>query len=107
MSNLSQKEDNTPEVIDLSQYKLHDILYNIFTDSKGITISENIDKMSKLFESHNQIMEKILNQLIIMNSNYKQVKVPEIVQTNTKQAGNAIDFRKKLESFESRYTKKN
>ena len=29
-----------------------------------------------------------------MNSNYKQVKAPEVVQTTTKKAVNAIDFRK-------------
>jgi hypothetical protein len=77
-----------PDIIDLSQSKLYDVLYNIFTDKNGIGISENIEKMSKLFDKHNQIMEKILNQLIIMNSNQKQIRVPEVVQTNTKIANN-------------------
>jgi hypothetical protein len=56
--------------------------------------------MSKLFESHNQIMEKILNQLIIMNTNYKQIKVPEVFQTNTRPVKSLNEFRKKLESFD-------
>jgi hypothetical protein len=47
-------------------------------------------------------MEKILNQLIIMNTNYKQVKVPDIVQSSTKQAGNLQDFRRKLERFDQK-----
>ena len=81
-----------PDVIDLSQSKLFDILHSIFTDSNGISVSENIEKMSKLFDKHNQIMEKILNQLIIMNSNHKQIRIPDAVQTNTKIANND-DFR--------------
>ena len=89
----SQKVD-----IDLTKSQLHDVLFSNFTDSKGNNISENIEKMSKLFETHNQIMEKILSQLIIMNSNYKQVTVPEAMQTNTKQAKSLNDFRKTTEN---------
>jgi len=89
-----------PDVIDLSQSKLYDILHSIFTDSNGISVSENIEKMSKLFDKHNQIMEKILNQLIIMNSNHKQITIPEAVQTNTKIANN--DFRNPPEKKENK-----
>jgi len=89
-----------PDVIDLSQSKLYDILHSIFTDSNGISVSENIEKMSKLFDKHNQIMEKILNQLIIMNSNNKQITIPEAVQTNTKIANN--DFRSHPEKKENK-----
>ena len=87
----NKESTDEPDVIDLSESKLFDILHNIFTDSNGISVSENIEKMSKLFDKHNQIMEKILDQLIIMNSNHKQIRVPEVVQTNTKIANN--DFR--------------
>ena len=45
-------------------------------------------------------MEKMLSQLIIMNTNYKQIKVPESVQSSTKQAGNIIDFRGKLDKMD-------
>lgn len=89
-------EDTTQDVFDLTQNKLYQVLSKLFEDTKGNNISENIEKLSKLFESHNQIMEKMLSQLIIMNTNYKQIKVPESVQTSTKQAGNIIDFRKNL-----------
>ena len=95
--NLEVEKNGSSDVIDLTKSQLHDVLFSIFSDSKGINISENIEKMSKLFEAHNQIMEKILNQLIIMNSNYKQVTVPEAIQTNTKQAKSLNDFRKNTE----------
>jgi hypothetical protein len=48
----------------------------------------------------------MLNQLIIMNSNYKQVKVPESVQTSTKQAGNITDFRKSLDKLDQKEQKR-
>jgi hypothetical protein len=91
------EKNSSSDVIDLTKSQLHDVLYSIFTDVAGDNVSENILKMSKLFEAHNQIMEKILNQLIIMNSNYKQVTVPEAIQTNTKQAKSLNDFRKNIE----------
>ena len=97
-----QVEDTTQDVFDLTQNKLYQVLSKLFEDTKGNNISENIEKLSKLFESHNQIMEKMLNQLIIMNTNYKQIKVPESVQTSTKQAGNIIDFRKKLDHMDQK-----
>jgi hypothetical protein len=99
-------EDTTQDVFDLTQNKLYQVLSKLFEDTKGNNISENIEKLSKLFESHNQIMEKMLSQLIIMNTNYKQVKVPESVQTSTKQAGNIIDFRKKLDQLDQKEQKK-
>jgi hypothetical protein len=95
-----QVEDTSQDVFDLTQNKLYQVLSKLFEDTKGNNISENIEKLSKLFESHNQIMEKMLSQLIIMNTNYKQIKVPESVQTSTKQAGNIIDFRKKLDQMD-------
>ena len=101
-----QVEDTTQDVFDLTQNKLYQVLSKLFEDTKGNNISENIEKLSKLFESHNQIMEKMLSQLIIMNTNYKQVKVPESVQTSTKQAGNIIDFRKKLDQLDQKEQKK-
>lgn len=101
-----QVEDTTQDVFDLTQNKLYQVLSKLFEDTKGNNISENIEKLSKLFESHNQIMEKMLSQLIIMNTNYKQIKVPESVQTSTKQAGNIIDFRKKLDHMEQKEQKK-
>ena len=97
-----QVEDTTQDVFDLTQNKLYQVLSKLFEDTKGNNISENIEKLSKLFESHNQIMEKMLSQLIIMNTNYKQIKVPESVQTSTKQAVNIIDFRKKLDLMEQK-----
>lgn len=99
-------EDTTQDVFDLTQNKLYQVLSKLFEDTKGNNISENIEKLSKLFESHNQIMEKMLSQLIIMNTNYKQIKVPESVQTSTKQAGNIIDFRKKLDLMDQKEQKK-
>jgi hypothetical protein len=101
-----QVEDTSQDVFDLTQNKLYQVLSKLFEDTKGNNISENIEKLSKLFESHNQIMEKMLNQLIIMNTNYKQIKVPESVQTSTKQAGNIIDFRKKLDQMDQKEQKK-
>jgi hypothetical protein len=100
IQNLKFEEKNSADIIDLTKSQLHDVLHSIFTDVAGDGISENIGKMSKLFETHNQIMEKILNQLIIMNSNYKQITVPEAIQTNTKQAKNINDFRKNIEKLE-------
>ena len=97
-----QVEDTSQDVFDLTQNKLYQVLSKLFEDTKGNNISENIEKLSKLFESHNQIMEKMLSQLIIMNTNQKQIKVPESVQTSTKQAGNIIDFRKKLDQMEQK-----
>jgi len=94
------EEKNSADIIDLTKSQLHDVLHSIFTDVAGDSISENIGKMSKLLETHNQIMEKILNQLIIMNSNYKQITVPEAIQTNTKQAKNINDFRRNIEKLE-------
>ena len=93
------ESNGSTDIIDLTKSQLHDVLFSNFTDSKGNNISENIEKMSKLFEAHNQIMEKILNQLIIMNSNYKQVTVSEAIQTNTKQAKTLNDFRKNTEKI--------
>jgi hypothetical protein len=97
--NPTVESNGSTDVIDLTKSQLHDVLYSIFTDVAGDNISENIVKMSKLFEKHNQIMEKILNQLIIMNTNYKQVTVPETIQTNTKQAKTLNDFRKNTENL--------
>jgi len=97
-----QVEDTTQDVFDLTQNKLYQVLSKLFEDTKGNNISENIEKLSKLFESHNQIMEKMLNQLIIMNTNYKQVKVPDAFQSSTRQAGNIPDFRKKLDQMEQK-----
>ncbi len=101
-----QVEDTTEDVFDLTQNKLYQVLSKLFEDNKGNNISENLEKLNKLFESHNQIMEKMLNQLIIMNSNYKQVKVPESVQTSTKQADNIVEFRKKLDRMDQKEQKK-
>jgi hypothetical protein len=101
-----QVEDTTEDVFDLTQNKLYQVLSKLFEDNKGNNISENLEKLNKLFESHNQIMEKMLNQLIIMNSNYKQVKVPESVQTSTKQAGNITEFRKSLDKLDQKEQKK-
>lgn len=95
-----QVEDTSQDVFDLTQNKLYQVLSKLFEDTKGNNISENIEKLSKLFESHNQIMEKMLSQLIIMNTNQKQIKVPESVQLSTKQAGNIIDFRGKLDKMD-------
>ena len=86
-------DDQTQDIFDLTQNKLYQVLSKLFEDSKGNNISENIEKMSILFEIHNQTMEKVLNQLIIMNTNYKQVKVPDSFHLSTKQAGNIPDFR--------------
>jgi hypothetical protein len=93
-SEKTKQVESTQDVFDLTQNKLYQVLSKLFEDENGKNISENITEMSKLFEKHNQIMEKMLNQLIIMNSNYKQAKTPEVFQTTTKTAGNAIDFRK-------------
>jgi hypothetical protein len=101
-----QVEDTSQDVFDLTQNKLYQVLSKLFEDTKGNNISENIEKLNKLFESHNQIMEKMLSQLIIMNTNHKQIKVPESFQTSTKQAGNIIDFRKKLDLMDQKEQKK-
>ena len=100
------KEDTTQDVFDLTQNKLYQVLSKFFEAVNGDGIGVNLDKMSKLFEAHNQIMEKMLNQLIIMNSNYKQVKVPQVVLSSTKQAGNVTDFRKNLDALDSKDPKK-
>jgi hypothetical protein len=101
-----QVEETSQDVFDLTQNKLYQVLSKLFESTKGDGIGENLDKISKLFESHNQIMEKVLNQLIIMNSNYKQVKVPDAFQSSTKQAGNTGDFRKKLDRLDQQAQKK-
>jgi hypothetical protein len=95
-----QVEDTSQDVFDLTQNKLYQVLSKLFEDNKGNNISENIEKLSKLFESHNQIMEKMLSQMIIMNTNHKQIKVPDAFQSSTKKAGNIIEFRGKLDQLE-------
>ena len=45
-------------------------------------------------------MEKILNQLIMMNSNNKQIRIPEVVQTNTKIAKTNNDYRQNTNNNE-------
>jgi hypothetical protein len=95
-----QVEDTTQDVFDLTQNKLYQVLSKLFEDTKGNNISENIEKLSKLFESHNQIMEKMLSQMIIMNTNHKQIKVPDAFQSSTKKAGNIIEFRGKLDHMD-------
>jgi len=102
----SQAEDTTQDVFDLTQNKLYQVLSKLFESTKGDGIGENLDKISKLFEAHNQIMEKLLNQLIIMNTNYKQVKVPDAFQSSTKQAGNITEFRKKIDQLDQKGQKK-
>lgn len=106
---IQEKEspEESPDVIDLTKSQLFDILYNIFTSKKGSTISESIENTNKLFETHNQIMEKILNQLVIMNTNLSKVptnsfkytkvpSVPENVQRSTNLGQNIKDFREKI-----------
>jgi len=95
-----QVEDTSQDVFDLTQNKLYQVLSKLFEDTKGNNISENIEKLSKLFESHNQIMEKMLSQMIIMNTNHKQIKVPDAFQSSTKKAGNIIEFRGKLDELD-------
>jgi hypothetical protein len=95
-----QVEDTSQDVFDLTQNKLYQVLSKLFEDTKGNNISENIEKLSKLFESHNQIMEKMLSQMIIMNTNHKQIKVPDAFQSSTKKAGNIIEFRGKLDQLD-------
>ena len=101
-----QQEDTSQDVFDLTQNKLYQVLSKLFEDNTGNNISDNIEKMSKLFETHNQIMDKILNQLIIMNTNYKQVKGQDPALSSTKKAGNVEDFRKKLEQLEPKPLKR-
>jgi len=100
------EDDSQQDVFDLTQNKLYQVLSKLFESTKGDGIGENLDKISKLFETHNQIMEKLLNQLIIMNTNQKQVKVPGVFQSNTKQAGTITDFRKKIDRFDQQPQKK-
>jgi hypothetical protein len=100
------EDESQQDIFDLTQNKLYQVLSKLFESTKGDGIGENLEKMSKLFETHNQIMEKILNQLIIMNTNYKQVKVPDVFHTSTKQAGNVPDFRKKLDQLDQKAQKK-
>lgn len=101
------QEEESPDVIDLTKSQLFDILYNIFTSKKGNTISESIENTNKLFESNNQIMKEILNQLVIMNSNLKKGSaslssnmnaptVPESILNNTKAGSNIKDFRETI-----------
>ena len=97
---LTTEGQQTQDVFDLTQNKLYQVLSALFEDSKGNNISQNMVKFCELFEKQNQTMEKILNQLVIMNSNYnKQIKIPESLQTNTKPAGSITDFRKRIEEI--------
>jgi len=91
-----KKSENTQEVIDLTQNNLYLVLKLLFEDDTGNNVCEKIDKISNLFENHNKTMEKILNQLIIMNSNTSKVKIPESFQTNTKKGENISDFRENI-----------
>jgi len=100
-----QVEDTSQDVFDLTQNKLYQVLSKLFESTKGDGIGENLDKICKLFETHNQIMEKLLNQLIIMNTNHKQVKVPDAFQSSTKQAGNVTEFRKKIDRLDQQAQK--
>jgi len=90
----SEEAPTTQDVFDLTQNKLFQVLSLLFEDANGKNISENILEISKLFGKHNEIMEKILSQLIIMNSNYKQIRVPEVGHQSVKTFPN--DYRKKV-----------
>ena len=102
------EEQQTQDVFDLTQNKLYQVLSALFEDSKGNNISEHMKKFCELFEKQNQTMEKILNQLVIMNSNHnKQIKIPELAQMNTKPAGSINEFRKTIEEIKKGEIKKN
>ena len=47
-------------------------------------------------------MEKILNQLVIMNSDSKQIKIPASVQANTNPVISVNDFRQNLKKLEEK-----
>jgi len=101
------EEQQTQDVFDLTQNKLYQVLSALFEDSTGNNISQNMVKFCELFEKQNSTMEKILNQLVIMNANYnKQIKIPELAQINTKPAGSINDFRKKIEEIKKEEVKK-
>lgn len=102
------EEQQTQDVFDLTQNKLYQVLSALFEDSKGNNISEHMKKFCELFEKQNQTMEKILNQLVIMNSNHnKQIKIPESAQMNTKPAGSINEFRKRVEEVKKEEVRKN
>jgi hypothetical protein len=102
------EEQQTQDVFDLTQNKLYQVLSALFEDSTGNNISQNMVKFCELFEKQNQTMEKILNQLVIMNSNHnKQIKIPESAQMNTKPAGSINEFRKRVEEVKKEEVRKN
>lgn len=60
--------DDEEEIIDMTDNKLYEVLASVFEDEEGDNVSENLAKLNRNLEKHNELLEKILNQFIEMNT---------------------------------------
>lgn len=59
--------DDDEEVIDMTENKLYEVLASVLEDEQGENVSENLAKLNRNLERHNELMGKILHELINMN----------------------------------------
>jgi len=59
--------DTDEEIIDMTDNKLYEVLASVFEDEEGENVSENLSKLNRNLEKHNELLEKILFEFIEMN----------------------------------------
>jgi len=59
--------DNEEEIIDMTDNKLYEVLASVFEDEEGENVSENLSKLNRSLEKHNELLEKILHEFSEMN----------------------------------------
>lgn len=60
--------DDEEEIIDMTDNKLYEVLASVFEDEEGDNVSENLAKLNRNLERHNDLLEKILNEFVSMNN---------------------------------------
>ena len=59
--------DDEEEIIDMTENKLYEVLASVLEDEQGENVSENLAKINRNLERHNDLMGKILNELVNMS----------------------------------------
>jgi len=59
--------DTDEEIIDMTDNKLYEVLASVFEDEEGENVSENLSKLNRNLEKHNELLEKILFEFVEMN----------------------------------------
>lgn len=60
--------DDEEEIIDMTDNKLYEVLASVFEDEEGDNVSENLAKLNRNMEKHNELLEKILGAFMEMNA---------------------------------------